>query len=153
MLEDKINFALDELIFDIDKDIKHISPLIFVILGYIFIFINQYYVYSDNITVSFLFTYLYKICFMIGILIELINITKDLLNNCKLKDNYFKLYKIIRYFLFGLLFNSNISNFFFFFLFINYLINLIYNVTLNWLVKGGFRWRRCIDTIFFFRRL
>jgi hypothetical protein len=35
LLEDKINFALDELIFDIDKDIKPISPLILVILGYI----------------------------------------------------------------------------------------------------------------------
>lgn len=135
LLEDKINFALDELIFDIDKDIKHISPLILVIFGYIFIFINQYYVYSDNITVSFLFTYLYKICFMIGILIELINITKDLLNNCKLKDNYFKLYKIIRYFLFGLLFINLIAILVIFFFFINYLINLIYNVTLNWLVK------------------
>lgn len=46
---------------------------------------------------------------MIGIFIELINITKDFLNNCKLKDNYFKLYKIIRYFLFGLLFINLIA--------------------------------------------
>nr|QDH07257.1 hypothetical protein [Ophiocordyceps sinensis] len=95
-----------------------INPLMFVILGSIFIFISKYS--SD----SLLFIYLYQICFTLAINIWLIIITHDFIKNKVFKKNHFKLYSLIRYLLLAILFIYLTIMVILFFYLMNYLIHL-----------------------------
>lgn len=136
----KINFSLDEGIFNLYKYINKINPLIFVILGGIFIFISKY---SNN---SLLFIYLYKICFSIAINIKWIIITHDFIKNQEFKKNYLNLYSPIRYLLLGMLFIYLTIMVIISFNLINYLIHLIWNMI--WAKIKGLKIWNSINTGF-----
>lgn len=108
-----------------------LNPLMFIILGGIFIFISKYN--SDNL----LFIYLYQINFIIAINIKWVIITHNFIKNEQLKINHFKLYSFIRYLLLVMLFIYLAIMIILFFALINYLIHLIWSMIWS-KIKGGF---------------
>lgn len=122
LLKEKIDSSLDLLVLCIYKDIKNINCFIYLIFGSFFLLIA--YVYN-----SFLFYFLYKICFSVISLIEWIKLNQHFISKHKLgleiKNIIF--YNIIRYLLLSLLLVNlfilarNILNFIF------YIINPILN--------------------------
>nr|UED14383.1 hypothetical protein [Ophiocordyceps sp.] len=94
------------------------------LLGCIFLYIT---IYSNS---SILCIYLYQICFIIFINIYLINITYNLIKNKQLKKKYPGLYYIFRFLLLSMLFISLITMLILFFLLMNYLMHLTWNIIL-----------------------
>ena len=110
-----------------------INPLMFVILGSIFILISKYS--SD----SLLFIYLYLICFTIAINIWLIIIIHDFIKNkvFKNKKNHFKLYSCFRYLLLAMFFIYLTIMVILFFYLMNYLIHLSWDMI--WVIIKGLK--------------